>query len=778
MGRIEKEWQKDDMTSFADIIFEYIRYWKWFILSIIICLIIGLVVVMTTQRQYKATLSVLLKEDSGSNKSGSAGLSLDELGLLSTTNNLDNEIAILSSPDLMRQVVDSMNLQTTYYVRDRFKKNEIYSRIPFQISYNNKIGELSGNIELSVAKTASGFSIEGKHIEGNGEETDISQNVKQLPVTISLPDSIGTIQIKLTGKEIKSKEKYYASIINTTRTVRNLCTSLSIMPTTKSSSVLNLNLTINNTDKGGAILKELIKQYNARNVRVNNEIAYNTAIFINERLKEIAIELGDVERDVVDYKQKNRITDLVSEAQMSIQQTGQNKERLMEIETQLNVISLVDRFVNDPANKDKIIPNLGVSDPALSEIITNYNNKILNSEVLLKSTGEENPMRMRVSEEIANMRNGISSSLLNVRKAYSISKQDMQRLSGSTQSRIQSIPLQEKGLLERVRQQQVKESLFLFLMQKREETNMAIASTSDKARIISSPQTGLPPVAPKSTVILFASLILGAIIPIMVIYIIKLFKTQISNRSTLEKLTNISIVGQIAKNTTNDKIVVQKDNNTGIAEMFRSLRNNLNFILKNKKNRMVLITSTVSKEGKTFISVNLAVSFALSKQKVLLIGADIRNPKLKNYIDSDKKIGLTDYLVDADDDWSKFISKSTLNPNLDIMISGAIPPNPNELLMTPKLKAFLSEVKNEYDVVILDTAPVGLVSDTYLIDQYIDATLYVVREGVTPKGAINFINMQKEENKLHNMYIVLNDSTLDKNYKYGYGRDYGYQQSK
>lgn len=779
MENKDKDWQEDPSGhSIVEILYGYFRYWKWFVLSILICLVIGVVVILTTQRQYKSTISILLNEDKNKTRgSGASGLSLDELGLLSTTSNIDNEIAILTSPDLMRGVVDSLNLVTSYHIREGFRNKELFAESPFIVKYSNRTIDFPGEIEFTIIKDEDGFSIMGKYFIEKGYELDIDKRIGQFPDAIILPDNMGRIDIFLTGQDIKEGQSYRINISNPILVAKGLADNLSVVQTSKSSSALTMSLLVNNTNKGSAILNEIVRQYNIQNTRINNQIAYNTALFINERLKEIAIELSDVEREVVDYKTQHNIADLVSEAQMSIQQSGQNKERLMDIETQLNVINMVDRFVNDSSNGLKVIPNLGISDPALSQLIGEYNSKLISSEALLNNTGEENPMRIRVTEEMKNMRSSISGSIKNVRQAYSISKQDLQRLSGSTISRIQAIPQQERGLLERVRQQQVKESLFLFLMQKREETNISIASISDKARIIASPLNKLLPIAPKTRIILLAAAILGFLIPIVVIYIIDLLKTRITNRADLEKLSKVTVIGQINNVKNNNQIVVKDDPKSDTAELFRSLRNNLNFILKNGNHKNILITSTLTEEGKSFISANLAMTYTLSNKKVLLIGGDIRKPKLRKYLNIEQNKGLTDYLSTDSGDWHDYITKSDLDTNLDVMVSGMIPPNPNELLMSPKLKLLLSEVRDEYDIVIIDSAPVGMVSDTYLFDEYIDVTLYVVRENITPIEAVSFINMQKQQDRLKNMYIVLNGSSLDRHsgYKYGYAKGYGYK---
>lgn len=769
MEKVNKNWENlNNTTSVADTVFEYLRYWRWFIASVAMCLIIGAIVILVTQKEYKSSLSILLNEDKGASKSNAAAeLDLNALGLLSTTNNLDNEIAILSSPDLMYSVVDTLNLQTVYYINKRLRKIELYKESPFSVSFESTKRDNIGNIEFYIEKNGAEYEVYGA-----SENHSIHEKLQVLPAKIKVDDIELTIQ--LTGKEIVDGEKYYVLINDVSSTVSSLCGGLTVSPFSKTSSVLNLVFLGNSTEKGSAILRELIKQYNEMNVNIKNEIAYNTAIFINDRLKEISVELGNAEENVVNFKQENQITDLTTEAQLFVQQTGENDQKLMDAETQINLISLIERFVNDPNNKLAVIPNIGISDLGLTQIISEYNSKLLNSEVQLKGMGQDNPSYIRLTADINNMHNSIVNSLKSVKQSYNVAKQDILRQSSSTKSKVTSIPQQERGLIEKVREQQIKENLFLFLMQKREETNLSIASTANKARIIVSPQENTPPIAPRSSIIILVALALGLVIPILVIYVMSLFKTQIRNRSELEKLSTIPIIGQIARNAVKDQIVIQTNQNSGIAEMFRSLRNNLNFILYHKVNQLILVTSTTTGEGKTFISLNLSMSFALSGKKVLLIGGDIRNPKLHKYLKLANKKGLSDYLAD-EDSWEDYVSDSELHDNLKIMQSGTIPPNPNELLMSSRLKEFLASAKKEYDFIIIDTAPVGLVSDTYLIDEYVDATLYIVREDVTPKAAVNFINAQKEEGKLMNMYLVLNDSHLDSNYKYGYGKAYGYQ---
>lgn len=768
----------NNQPSITETIFEYLTYWKWFIASVFICLFLGVAAILILSKQYRISTAVLLTEDHGGNKPGGE-LDLNILGL-STTNNIDNEIAIFSSPDLMQYVVDTLNLQVSYFIKEKLRKIEIFDKVPFSITYSDRRDEENSKlsrIRFTIEKDKDKFKFEGIYEQIKDIEFDISHEATSLPTTINLPDNEGQIYIVPTGLIIDEEEKYYIEIIPQLSAVTNLCQSLSVYPTTKTSSVLNIDIVSKNAKKGVVILNELVKQYNNLNNAVNNQMAHNTAIFINKRLQQISTELGDAESDVVEFKQKNRITDLSTEAQLFVEQSGVNETRLRNNEAHMNIVSSVLDFIKDPKNEYALIPNLDITDPALAQTITDYNNLILKNDQLLKNTGEENPSRIKLVESLENTRIGIVNSIENVKKAYTINRNQLLDQSQSVQSRVQSVPYQEKGLLEKGRQQRIKENLFLLLMQKREETDLTIASTADKARMVVSPQSKVPPVAPKSKLILLATLIMGVLIPVFLIYLKKILKTQIDGRSELEKLSEVNVIGQINKNTTRNTVVIHKDDTSPISELFRSLRNNLSFIFKNESNKVMMVTSTIAGEGKTFISINLALSYTLSNKKVLLIGADIRNPQLKKQLNLENRRGLTDYIISEDTDWQNYITRSKETANLDIIISGTIPPNPNELLMNPRLKQFINEARSKYDLIILDTAPVGLVSDSFIIGELVDMTLYVVRENVTPKTAITFINTQKAEGKLKDIYLVLNDASPNKNYQYGYGKAYGYNKS-
>lgn len=771
--------EEDSSVDLIEILREYLGHWKLFILIISISLLVGVVVYLTSSSKYSVASSVLLKEQKSANKSLSG---LEELGLVSTTNNVDNEISIFKSPDLMMQVVQSLELQTSYQIKSGFKNEDIYKDSPYYVRLEDySVQDFKDRISISLEKSGEGVEIEGTYAFSSGKDKIlINGRLDTLPGSFSLPDNLGRLYIAPSGtKKAIDGNQYFVSIVDAEAMAVSLLSNLSMVPSTQNSSVLELKMTIGNRTKGKDILRELVAKYNEDNVKENNKTAFNTSVFINERLKDIAVELGSVEKDVEDYKQSQGITDLSSETQLYMQQTGANEQRKLDIETQLNVVNMVESYIKKEGNKDKPIPNIGITDPGLVDAITKYNSSLLEHQRLLVSTGESNPSRLRSEESLERMHSSISDAISNVKRAMSLSKKEIDLQNALTSSKIHSIPKQERGLLERARQQQIKENLYLFLLQKREETNITMASTSDKAKIIMAPRFERK-VAPSGKIILAVAFLVGFILTVIIVYVRGLLNVTVASRTELEKLSHVPVIGEISDNDEGKSIVVDKHETSSIAELFRSLRNNIRFTFNNDKSKkVIMVTSTVSGEGKTFISTNLSMSFALNNKKVLLLGLDIRNPQLAKTLDLPVAKGITSYLNGDIEDWRDLILNYKHNENFSIIQAGIIPPNPNELLMNPLLGSLIDEAKEEFDYVILDTAPVGVISDTYLLRTYPDLTLYVVRESVTHKDSVEFINSQREQNRLHNMYLLLNGTShKNDNYRYGYGQKYGYNNKK
>lgn len=769
-------------TSIRDFLFKCLYSWKWFVLSIIICLIAGTLFYLCSQNEYLITSSVILKEDKNTTSKAGPMAQLESLGLLNTTNNIDNEIAVLTSPNLMRQIILNNQLYVTYQEKGLLKNTEVYNKCPYYVQLENISPlELKGNIEISIKQHGGKTEIQGKYTYDR-EKYDIKTTLDKLPGTIDLPAGLGKLGISYrdnTTDQQSLERDYIVSIANAQTVAYDYISLLNVSPITKSSSVLKLNLKVENVDKGIDILDDIVKIYNKNNVKDNSQMAINTSKFVKERMDTVELELRSVENQIVNYKKTQGITDVSAEANLYVQQTGLLEQKKIDIETQLKTIELVENYVKK-AEDNQLIPNLGITDPGLAQIISNYNNLILDYGRLEETTNKDNPTRIRTLSSINNTRQSIIDAVNNVKKSMNISKSEINKQADLLGTKKGSVPNQERGLLEIVRQQQTKQALLLYLMQVEAETNITMASTADKAKVITDPIIPEHPISPKKKLILGFSFLLGVFIPIGLLYLKDFLQTKISNREELERLSKVSIIGEIMQKDKNntETIVVQSNNTSSIVELFRAIRNNIQFILNTSSKNVILVTSTMPGEGKTFVSINLAASYTLSNKKVLLIGMDIRNPRLASDIGFKKGVGLTSYLSGSENNWQSMLTNLKEYPNLDILQAGTIPPNPNELLMRPELKQLLSEARQVYDIIILDSAPIGVVSDTFLIADIADITVYVTRENVTPKNALQFINQVSEDKKLPDMYLVLNGVDFSKRTKgrgkYGYGQTYGY----
>jgi len=776
---------KEDEFDIREIVFRYLYHWKWFVLSIIVLLIIGSLIYLRSDRKYAVSTSVLLKENNGNGAQKNSPLgSLEELGLLSTTNNIDNEIAVFSSPNLMKQIVLGLELQTSYFEDGFFRKVEVYKNCPYYARLEDiQPDDFKGFLNLSVKKNNSNISIQGKYYIGK-EEITIDKSLDVLPGFIDLPEKLGRLYITQRPEinDANLDKEYLIQIRNAQRVAYTLAKEVKISSTSKNSSVLSIGLDVLNVERGIDILNEIVKTYNTNNIKDNNEMALNTANFINERLDSISIELSSIEDRVVNYKKEQGITDLSTEAKVFVEQTSSVEQKRIDIATQLKTIEWVENFVQKSDNDYKLIPNLGITDPGLAGIISQYNESLLGYQRLERSTSETSPSRQAAISELSSTKESIKDAVNAVRRGLNIAKVDADRQASQITSRIRTVPTQERGLLEVTRQQQIKQALYLYLMQMREETSITMASTAAKAKVITDPIIPDSPISPNRNIILLTSLLIGIFIPIIIIYARDLFKINITSREELEKLSDVSVIGEIMKKEEDEIIVAGRNKTTPIVELFRTLRNNIQFILDEPEKKVILVTSTIPGEGKTFISINLAVSFALSEKKILLIGMDIRNPKLAMDMGFPKGQGLTSYLSGSESDWKKLLTTINEYPNIDVLQAGAIPPNPNELLMKPSVKQLLNEARNSYDIIIIDSAPIGVVSDTFLLSNQADVTLYVTRENFTPKNAITFVNEIYHDKKLPSMYLLINGVEASRNKgrygRYGYGYTYGYGESK
>lgn len=761
-----------------DVLYVFLSKWYWFVISAVILTAAGYIYLKRQAPVYETKMSVLIKQEQNAPEEM---LLLQDLGLTGGKNNIDNEIGVFKSPDLVTKIVISQELYTKYHRNSRlnFYHPELYKNAPLYVRLENvKPDSISTHISITFSKSGNGFKAVANYAL-NGETISEKGEITTLPGYLNF--AIGKFYVaKQEGIDFGDGD-LVVEIQNAASVARGIIRNLSVTPSTKQSSLLELTLKIENRKKGEDILNALVSEYNKDAIADKNMVAYNTAVFIEERLKDIAKELGEVEVQVESFRKENQITDIPAQATAYLTRNEGYEKRRTEIETQLNLIKYIETFIANPANKNKLIPNLGINDPGLVEVINKYNETLINKERIESSTSENNPAYKNIKMQVESMHENIKASLSNERRASEIGIRDLDREFTTTNSKIRNIPTIERQYSDILRQQNVKSNLFVYLLQKREETNLTQAGVAPKAKMIAKPFSGTNPVAPKKAMILFVFFLIGLVIPGATIFLLDYFQTKIDGAKDLQRLRGISLVGDIAKvdttNASNGVVIVKRDDDSVMTEMFRTLRNNLLFMIGEKDQNVILVTSTVPKEGKTFISANLAMSLSLMDKTVLVVGGDLRNPQIFSALGFSRwEKGVSSILAGLEEDYKPLVHE--VDKNLYILPAGPIPPNPNELLSKPRLKELIETVKKDYDYIIIDSAPLGVVTDTLMLSKYADATLYVVREGYSDKDTVLFINNLVEDNRIHNAAVVLNQASeggSSGRYKYGYKYAYSYR---
>jgi len=570
-----------------------------------------------------------------------------------------------------------------------------------------------------------------------------------------------------------TKERHITAFINRPFSVlKEYVNSLSIAPTSKTTSVVVISLENTNTRRGRDYINKLLEMYNINANNDKNEVAQKTAEFIDERIGIISKELGSTEQDLENFKRSAGITDLSSEAQIALTGNAEYEKKRVENQTQINLVMDLQRYMK--GNEYEVLPsNIGLQDAASAGAIDRYNQMLVERKRLLRTSTENNPTIINLDTSIRAMRTNVQATLDATLKGLQITKEDLAREASRYSRRINDAPTQERQFVSIARQQEIKSGLYLMLLQKREENAITLAATANNAKIIDEALADDNPISPKKMLVYLAALVLGVGLPVGVIYLIGLTKFKIEGRADVEKLTSLPVVGDIplADEKTGSIAVFENQNNL-MSETFRNVRTNLQFMLENGKN-VILVTSTISGEGKSFISANLAISLSLLGKKVVIVGLDIRKPGLNKVFNIPKKEhGITQYLTNTTANLMDFVQPSDINKNLFILPGGTVPPNPTELLARGGLEKAIETLKANFDYVILDTAPVGMVTDTLLIGRVADLSVYVCRADYTHKAEFTLINELAENNKLPNLCIAINGLDLN-NRKYGYYYGYG-----
>lgn len=792
--------EEDNETSGFDykaFLVKLLMYWPWIVGCVAVALIGAFFYLKTLTPLYTVSSSVLIKNES---KGGTSGANLEDLGFVSTsTQSFDNELEILRSRTLLKKVVTALDLYISYSVPGQFRDTELYKQSPVKVWVTPEEASRMGYAQVKMF-----FRNQQLHevlVEHNGQEW--KKNVENLPAVFSTPAGVFTFSAAdSTLQTIQPvPEVIQATVISPNAAAASCRNRLAVSPSSKSTTIAQLAITGSQVSRSTDFLNKLVELYNEEGNNDKNEVAAKTAEFIDERIRIINKELGTTESQLASFKQRAGVVDIAADATQAAGEQANYERAYAENEVQISLVNHLKNHILSEKSQYEVIPaNIGLNNSDLNTVVQNYNQMLIERKRLLRTSHEDNPAVQSLNASIDVMRNSVMGAIQTAEKGLLINRQALQAQTRKYAGKISDAPVQEKEYLSMSRQQEIQANLYLMLLQKREENNITLASTANNARVIDEPLAGgqIFPTPSQTYMIAFA---LGLALPVGMIFLWGLLQFKIQTRGDVEKITNLPIVGDIplTPETTEGAIVVRENRNELMEEVFRSVRTNIQYMLQEGQ-KVILFTSTTSGEGKSFNAGNLACSFAFMGKKVVIVGLDIRKPGLNKVFHlSHKEAGISQYLSDPEHtDVLSLCQASTVSPNLYILPGGTIPPNPTELVARQALDDAIQQLKQHFDYVILDTAPIGMVTDTQLIARVADLSVYVCRSNYTAKSEFKLINELQQDGKLPHLCVLINGIDMSKREtgsyygygkygkyghygygkKYGYGYGYGYGQQK
>lgn len=773
-----KNIENQEEINIQGMIEPFLRKWQWFVLSVVMVLFLTFIFLKIKSPIYKISSTILIKEAKSSG-GGKDDLAMGLLGELSVfggmgSNSVENELEILKSKKLMRDVVLKNNLQTSVYVLKSLGKKEVYKdKSPIVVRIINE------NLEEKYPEKPIQLNIKGDAVELVSKE--LSNSLKtQFGREIKLPAVTFVVDKNKNFRPEKDLDYNHLeiSLASIDSRVSKLQEEYSVNLADKKATVIALNINVENVEKGKDILNELVKSYNTDAIEDKDITTKKTLEFIDERIKLISEELGQVENKKQDFKQKNKLSDIDTEVKLGLETNADARKKQLEVETQMNINkALLNSVVH--LNGNSLLPiNTGVESAEINTGIDAYNRLVLEKNRLLENATDQHPAVAELNKQIQELKKNIINTLNKNKQSLEIANSEYATELAKIDGEISKVPYLEKIFRNIERTQQIKENLYLLLLQKREESAISLNISAPKARVVDVAYASEKPIAPKKIIYYIGALMLGLLVPFLIIYLRRLLNDKIITKQDLERLVKDNILVELPSIPKNGSELVGINDLSSMAEAFRILITNLKFKLPNRENgRVVLVTSTVKGEGKTFVSINTALTLAGGKSRVVIIGADIRNPQLQRYERESRRLkGLTEYLH-GDLDVQEIIHQFPDNTNMDIIYSGMIPPNPTDLLTNGRFDTLIEELRQDYQYIIIDSAPLLLVPDTLLIADTADATIYVSRSKHTKNDLIEFANKNIREHKIHNVGFILND--VNKHFfSYGHKYSYGYHKEK
>lgn len=765
--------RKEEIVDIRSILIQCLLRWPWFILSVIVCVSCAWLYLRYTAPVYNISASIMIKDEK---KGGKSNIStLENMGLISSVQNIDNEVAVLQSKTLIKNVVKELKLYTTYHSKGRLNNLELYKTSPVWVELSSDdVEKMATSLTLELTLQPDGGLKVKRFLEGK----EVYIDFPTLPA--SWKTEAGTLTFTYPPDSIKKNESVdfvIATIAPPVQVAKKYKAALTVEPTSETTSIALLSIQDSNKKRGEDFINKLVEVYNRDANDDKNEITEKTAEFIRERIDIINKELGSTEEELENFKRDAGLTDLSSDAQIALTEKSEYEKKQVENGTQINLVSYLAEAIAKSSQEFSVLPsNVGLADVTLSGLIDRYNVQVIERNRLLRNSSETNPVIVNLDNGLRSMKTNILTTIASVQKGLRITQADIEQQAGKSKERISKAPNQERRFISISRQQEIKADLYLMLLQKREENAITLAATANNAKIVDETLANDTPISPKRKQIFLIALVAGILIPATVIYLLSLLQFKIESPADVEKLTSVPVLGNVpladAKNT-NSPIVVHENSNDLMAETFRGIRTNLQFMLEKDK-KVILVTSTISGEGKTFIATNLAISFASLGKKVVVVGLDIRKPGLNKVFNlSHRENGITQYLANpGNNDLMAFVQPSDIIPNLSVLTGGAIPPNPTELLAREALVQAIDTLKAHFDYVVIDTAPVGMVTDTLIIGRVADVSLYVCRADYTHKNDYRLIEELNTEKKLPQLCTVINGMDISKR-KYGYYYGYG-----